>query len=49
MSTIDTTMETLKNQIEDIDREIDTLTEQLKELKKVRRKLASTVGALEKL
>ena len=49
MSANETAIEAIKIQLEDLDSDIEIKSAEIKELKTVRRKLASTVRALEKL
>jgi archaellum component FlaC len=49
MTAIENTMEQLKVQIGNIDSDIEIKSNEIRELKKVRRKLQSTVDALGKL
>lgn len=49
MSANEKAIEAIKVQLENIDNGIEIKSAEIKELKTVRRKLASTIGALEKL
>jgi prefoldin subunit 5 len=49
MTAIENTMEQLKVQIGNIDSDIEIKTNEIKELKKIRRKLQSTLEALGKV
>jgi prefoldin subunit 5 len=49
MSANEKAIEAIKVELENIDSDIEIKSAEIKELKAVRRKLASTIGALEKL